>query len=143
MVGPGKTPDHQNYLRGLATNFHSVPWHAARPIAGEAHGQPDEIVVGRVRARRAAGCHLAGQLARIDLDRVFAPADRHAHPKALGIDQVGLGRQADQVHGMSAEQDFGGEQRAVGRAHDHDFESHAFVSPIIVQPSIEDEGRRA
>src|SRR5262249_56240962 len=46
--------------------------------------------------------------------------DRQAHAEALGIDQVGLRWQADEVHPMAAEQELGRQQRPVGRAHDQD-----------------------
>ena len=78
------------------------------------------------------------QLARVDLDRVLAALDRHAHAKALGIDQVGLGGQAHQLNLVPAEQQLGGQQRPVGRAHDQDVVSRRHSEPAPVA-----SGRRA
>jgi hypothetical protein len=98
--------------------------HAGRAVLRLLHGQPDQVVIAGLHASGAARGDLASQFARIDLDRILAAADRHAHAEALGVDQVGLGRQADQVHRMASEQHLGGEQRPVRRAHDHDLVRH-------------------
>ena len=81
------------------------------------HAQTDEVVVLRIDTGRRSGGHLAGQLARVEHDRILAPPYRQAHAKAFGVDQIGLRRQADQMNRVAAKQHFGGEERAVGRAH--------------------------
>ena len=59
---------------------------------GSCMREPDEIVVGRIDVAGTGGGHLAGQLARVEHDRILAALDRQAHAEALGVDQVGLGR---------------------------------------------------
>ena len=70
--------------------------HARRAILRLLHGEADQIVVLGIDAGGAAGGDLARQLARVELDRLLAAAHRQADAKAFGVDQVGLGRQADQ-----------------------------------------------
>ena len=94
--------------------------HTGGAILRLLHGKPDEVVVGRIDVAGTGGGHLAGQLARVDLDRVFPALDRHAHAEALRVDQVRLHGQTHQLHLMAAEQQLGGQQRPVGRAHDQD-----------------------
>src|SRR5262249_54944648 len=63
------------------------------------------------------------------LDGVLAAFDRQAHAEALGIDQVRLRGKANQLHLMTAEQQLGGQQRPVGRAHDQDVVSRRHSEP--------------
>src|SRR5262249_49091909 len=88
-----------------------------------------EIVLGRIDVGGAAGRHLARELARVDLDGIFAAFDRQAHPEALGVDQVRLRGKAHQLHLMTAEQQLGGQPRPVGRAHDQDVVSRRHSEP--------------
>ena len=74
----------------------------------------------RAGFRRAAGAQLAGQLARMDLDQAFAALDRHAHDGAFLVEQLGLGRRADELYVVPAEEQLGREQRAVRSAEDQD-----------------------
>ena len=67
------------------------------------HGKSHEIIVRRIDVARTRSRHLAGQLARVDLDRVFPALDRHTHTKPLGVDQIRLRWKADQLHLMAAE----------------------------------------
>ena len=92
------------------------------------HGKPDQVVVRRIDACHAAGGHLARQLLRIEQHRVLAAADRQADLEALLVDQVGLGRQADEMDGMAAEQHLRGQQRAVGRPQQQDLVRHLPIS---------------
>ena len=95
--------------------------HAGRAILRLLHRQRDEIVVGRIERRGAAGGQFARQLARIDFDQPFAALDRHAHDGAFVVDQIRFGGQADQINIMPGERELGAEQRAVRRAHDQNF----------------------
>ena len=70
-----------------------------------------------------------GSFREVELDRILAAAHRQAHAKALGIDQIGFRRQADQMQLMAAEQEFRGEQRAVGRAHQQDVVGRHYAPP--------------
>jgi hypothetical protein len=80
----------------------------------------DEIEVGRACGIRAAGGHRTGQAARIDLDQALAALDREADEEALGVDQVGFRREADEPDRMAGERQPRAEQRAVRRAEDQD-----------------------
>ena len=81
-----------------------------------------------IDAGGAAGRHLARQLAQVEHDRILAAPDRQAHAEALSVDQLGLGRQADQMDLVAAEQQLGGEQRPVGRAHEQNVVAH--IGPL-------------
>ena len=117
---------HARHLR-LADRIQQLA-HAVDAILRLLHGEPDQVVVGRVDARHAARGHLAGQLFRIEQHRVLAAADRQADLEALLVDQVGLGGQADEMDGMAAKQHFRGQQRAVGRPQQQDLVSHFPIS---------------
>ncbi len=110
---------HARHLRGR----HGIEQFAdaGRAVLRLLHGEPDEVVILGIDAGRAPGRHLARQLARIDLDRLLAAADRKTDTKPLGIDQVGLGGKADEMDRVSAEQDLGRQQRPVGGPHDQYF----------------------
>src|SRR5262249_23618560 len=72
----------------------------------------------------AARGHLAGQLARLQQHRVLAAAHRQRDLEAFGIDEVGLGGQADEVDRVAAEKELRGEQRSVGRPQEENGVSH-------------------
>ena len=90
--------------------------HAGRTILRLLHAEADQVVILRIDAGRGAGGHLARQLAQFQQHRFAAPAHRQLHLEALGIDQIGFRRQADEMDRMAAEQQFGSEQRSVRRA---------------------------
>ena len=71
--------------------------HSGRTVLRLLHREPDQIVILRIDAGRAAGADFARQLARVELDRCLAPADRQADAKAFGIDEVGFGREAHEL----------------------------------------------
>jgi hypothetical protein len=79
--------------------------HAGRAVLRLLHAQSDQIIVLGVDARGRAGGDGAGKFPRIQHHRVRAAAHRQAHAKALGVDQVGFRRQADQMQPMAAEQE--------------------------------------
>ena len=100
--------------------------HAGRAVLRLLHRKADQVVVLRVRppsARRPRPCRAACAVS--SSDRVLAALHRQPHAEAFGVDQVRLGRQADMVHVVPAEQHLGAEQRAVGRAQDEDVVRHA------------------
>ena len=92
--------------------------HAGRAVLRLLHRQRDQIVVGRIDLAWAIGGQLAGQLARVDLDRRAPALDRQAHADAVAVDRLRLGGQAHQLHLVPREQQLACEQRPVGRAHD-------------------------
>ena len=55
------------------------------------------------------------------------------HTGALAIDQLGGGPGANQIHGMSREQQLSRKQRAVGRAEDQETMRDVHVSECIFQ----------
>ncbi len=57
--------------------------HARRAILRLLHRQRDQVIVGGIDAGGTGGGYLAGQLARVDLDRRGAALDRHAHADAV------------------------------------------------------------
>ena len=95
--------------------------HAGRAVLRLLHGKADQVEVLRVDAGGAAGGDLAGQLLRVEHDWVATAAHRQADAEAFGVDQIGLGRQAHVMNLVPAKKHFGGQQRAVGRAHHQDF----------------------
>ena len=95
---------------------------AGRAVLRLLHGEPDQIVVARIDLVRSRCRHLARQPARVDFDRLRAAANRQANAKAFGIDEVCFVRQADELHGMPAKQDFRREQRTVGSTKDENVE---------------------
>ena len=104
--------------------------HAGGAVLRFLHRQRDQIILGRVDRARTSGGELAGQRARVDLDRGGAALDRDAHAGALGVERFHLGRQAHQFHPVAAEQQLGCEQRPVGRTHDqHIVCGHVGSSP--------------
>src|SRR5208337_3744758 len=57
------------------------------------------------------------------LDQVFSALDRQTHARAVLVDRLRLGRQANELDLVAGEQELDGEQRTVGRAHDQDIVS--------------------
>ena len=86
---------------------------AGRAVLRLLHAKTDQVVIFRIDAGRRSSGHLAGQLARVENNRILAPAYRQAHAKTFGVDQIGFRRQADQMNRVAAKKNLGGEERAV------------------------------
>ena len=67
---------------------------------------------------------LPGSVLRVDLDQALAPLHRHAHDRALRVDELGFLRQAHERHVVAGERELHAEQRAVGGAQDENLASH-------------------
>ena len=102
---------------------------AGRAVLRLLHTQADQIILLRIDAGRRTCGHLAWKLSRFQQHRVFATAHRKLNLEALGIDEVGLSRKADEMNGMTAEQKLRGQQRAVGRAHQKNVVGRHYAPP--------------
>ncbi len=110
---------HDRHARhpGLCHRVEQLAY-AGRTILGLLHRQRHQVVVrGPDRAWKVGG-KLARQLARVDLDQPVAAFDRHAHPSAFLVDQLGLGREAYELDRVSREQKLGRQEGAVRGAQD-------------------------
>jgi hypothetical protein len=68
--------------------------HAVRAVLRLLHDEPNQVVLPRVCASRAAGRDLARQIAPLEFDRVLATSHWQPDAKSLGTDQVtSAGRQ--------------------------------------------------
>ena len=61
---------------------------------------------------------LPGSFLEVEFNRRAASTHWQTHAKALGVDQVGFGRQTYEPDVMAAKQQLRCEQRAIGRAQD-------------------------
>src|SRR5262249_61031402 len=95
------------------------------------HRQSDQIEFLWVHIARTARRYLSGKLARVENDGILAALDGHAHAEPLGVDQIGLGRQAHELDGVAAEQELGSEQRSIGRAHHEQVVSRRHSAPRL------------
>jgi len=102
--------------------------HAGRAVLRLLHRQRDQIVVRRVGRLRPACGKLSGHLARVEFDQALASLHRHAHTDAFGINEIRLGRQADQLDRVPGEQQLGAQQGPVGSTQDQDLVFHKNLS---------------
>jgi len=72
-----------------------------------------KVVAGRLDRGGHIRGQLASQLARIDLHEAFPALYRQAHARAFFVDEIDLGRGADELGVMARQQQLGGEQGAV------------------------------
>ncbi len=104
--------------------------HTGRAVLRLLHRQGHKVVLGRIDVARAAGGNLAGQLSGIDLDQPLAAFHRHANHNAFAVDQVGLGRETDELRRMARDEQLGREEGAIGRAQDQDVVSGLHGGPL-------------
>ncbi len=84
------------------------------PSSVDARGNhPIDPAWSGCRTRR----HLSRKLAQLKQHRLLASAHRQFDLKAFRVDQLGFRRQTHEVDRVAAEQQFGGKQRPVRRAH--------------------------